>query len=86
MLICCQLTGFLQPEQNSSLQEGHWTGHSAACRIALSLSSFDEDDGASAESDVQPTKHTVSQPALGHQVRNLSNSISVIRQNTKKNN
>jgi hypothetical protein len=74
-----ELTGFLQPEQKSSRHVGQCTAQ-AVCRA-------DEDEGTNvtAFSDVVgPTKQMVSQPAFGHQVRNLSNSTSGKREKKGK--
>lgn len=67
------LTDFLQLEQNSSTHVGHLTGIGSNDVIAFAICSILP---VSPVIDVDPTTHTVSQPARGHHVRFLSNSIS----------
>lgn len=62
-------TGFLQLEQNSSMHVGHRTATGTNDIVELDLPALCEIS----------TRHTVSQPALGHQVRLLSKSISALR-------
>lgn len=64
------LTAFLQLEQNSSTQVGHLTA------IGMSDVTELECPAPPLLLDVGSTKQTVSQPARGHHVRFLSNSIS----------
>lgn len=67
------LTDFLQLEQNSSTHVGHLTGTDSNDVIA---SVCDSIFPVSSTDGVGPTIQTVSQPARGHHVRFLSNSIS----------
>lgn len=73
---CGRLTDFLQLEQNSSTHVGHLTGMDSNDVIAIACDSIFP---VSSVVDFGPTTHTVSQPARGHHVRFLSNSISKSR-------
>lgn len=72
-------TAFLQLEQNSSIHVGHL--------MATGANDIKEPDWTTTPFSFAfgSTKHTVSQPARGHQVRFLSNSISIYFKKKKKN-
>lgn len=70
--VVIQLTGFLQPEQKSSRHVAQCTAQGAETTEGKVWKVTDLSDVF----DVDPTKQIVSQPAFGHQVRNLSNSTS----------
>lgn len=70
-LIFIYFTFFLHAEQNSSIHVGHLTatGDSVVTQSCCILDVLPD-------VSVELTEHTVSQPALGHQARFLSNSTS----------
>ena len=73
------VTVFLHAEQNLSLQEGHCTAQRRAPLASVAIAVVVVAMAAEVEASISgpgPTKHTVSQPARGHQVRDSSRSIS----------